>query len=214
MKLFVAAGLACALPAFAQDVREELAGQLHGNCVAQAQEPLHGRWKIPEAMSFDTPKFCACADAGIRSDPVLERTARLPEADRGPSSRPAITLDDHYFFAGIECYAKTVGWPPAAPAPVAHRSLEEVRAVLERRKGALYVMYNRALKGNPKLKGKVVLELTIEPSGDVSHVGVRSSEIADPVFLDSIKSLAENMKFPAEPVVKLVTTYPLDFLPN
>jgi hypothetical protein len=214
MKLFAAAFLACALPAFGQGVREQLATRLHETCVAHAQETLRGRWHIAAALSFDTPKFCACADESIQRDRVLERIARMPESGRQPSSGPATMLDDHYFFDGLECYSKTVGWPPNSSTRVASRSLEEIRAVLERRKGAVYALYNRALKGNPKLVGAVVLEFTIEPAGDVRDVSVRSGELTDPAFLDALKSLVETLKFPDEPVAKLVATYPMDFLPN
>ena len=165
-------------------------------------------------MSFDTPRFCACADEAIRHDSVLERVARMPEAERRPSSWPAVMLEDNYFFDGLQCYSKTVGWPPASSDDRASRSLEEVRTAIERRKGALYAAYNRALKDNPKLAGKVVVEFTIEPSGIVSDVGVRSSELDDPKFLDALKSQIRSLNLPAEPVAKLVTTYPIDFLPN
>ena len=70
------------------------------------------------------------------------------------------------------------------------------------------------MKRDPKLAGKVVLEFTIEASGAVEDVKVRSSELNDPAFLDAVKSIAGKMHFPPEPVEKLVTTYPLDFLPN
>ncbi|MCB1691577.1 MAG: hypothetical protein KDI19_02370, partial [Pseudomonadales bacterium] len=47
------------------------------------------------------------------------------------------------------------------------RSIEEVRRVFDANKGAIYSIYNRALRSNPALAGKVVLELVIEPDGHV-----------------------------------------------
>jgi TonB family protein len=214
MKLFVAALLACTLPAFGQGVPGPLASQLHETCVAHADETLHGRWRLAPELSFDTPKFCACADAEIQHDPSFRRLAQKPESDRGPSSWAAHTLADLYLMDGIACYSKTVGWPPGASPGLPARSLEEVRVVLEMRKGALYAAYTQALKRDPKLAGKVVLEFTIVPSGGVENVSVRSSELNDAAFLDAIKSIAGKMQFPPEPVQKLVTTYPLDFLPS
>jgi outer membrane biosynthesis protein TonB len=59
-----------------------------------------------------------------------------------------------------------------------------------------------------------VLEFTVEASGAVQDVSVRSSELTDTAFLDAIKMIAGKMQFPPEPVQKLVTRYPLDFLPG
>ena len=214
MKLFAAALLACALPAFGQEVREQLATQLHENCVAHAQETLHDRWRMAPTLSFDTPKFCACADAQIQGEPLFERIARMPESERGPSSWVAHSVADLYLLHGIDCYSKTVGWPPAALLTLPSRSLEEVRVVLETRKGALFAAYNRALRRNPNLAGKVVLEFMVEPAGDVTNVNLQSSELADEQFLAELKSVVGRMSFPAEAVRKLVTTYPMDFRPQ
>ena len=47
----------------------------------------------------------------------------------------------------------------------ASRSIEDVRLVFERNKGSIYAIYNRALREEPGLQGKVVLKLTIAPDG-------------------------------------------------
>ena len=62
---------------------------------------------------------------------------------------------------------------PAAAAPAAtsarggsgkaSRSIEEIKLVFERNKGSIYAIYNRALREEPGLQGKVVLKLTIAP---------------------------------------------------
>ena len=52
----------------------------------------------------------------------------------------------------------------------ASRSIEDVRLVFERNKGSIYAIYNRALREEPALQGKVVLKLTIAPSGSVIDV--------------------------------------------
>ena len=52
----------------------------------------------------------------------------------------------------------------------ASRSIEEIKLVFERNKGAIYAIYNRALREEPSLQGKVVLELKIAPSGEVVDV--------------------------------------------
>ena len=51
-----------------------------------------------------------------------------------------------------------------------------------RNKGAIDAMYARALRDNPALQGKVVIELTIAPSGDITAARILSSELNDPEF--------------------------------
>ena len=59
----------------------------------------------------------------------------------------------------------------------ASRSIEEIKLVFERNKGAIYALYNRALRDEPSLQGKVVLELKIAPSGQVDGLRIVSSEL-------------------------------------
>jgi len=47
----------------------------------------------------------------------------------------------------------------------ASRSREEIELVFDKNKGAIYAIYNRALRDNPALQGKLVLELTIATLG-------------------------------------------------
>ncbi|MET0381829.1 MAG: AgmX/PglI C-terminal domain-containing protein, partial [Burkholderiaceae bacterium] len=96
----------------------------------------------------------------------------------------------------------------------ASRSLEEVRLALERTKGALYAIYNRALREDPTLQGKVVLELTISPAGAVTDVHFKSSELQAPELEQKLLARFRSMQFPAEDVNALTTTYPIDFLPS
>ena len=59
------------------------------------------------------------------------------------------------------------------------RSSEEIQMILDRNKGALYTLYHRALRVNPALQGKVVLEITIAPGGEITGCRVISAEVAD-----------------------------------
>ena len=96
----------------------------------------------------------------------------------------------------------------------ASRSLEEVRLVLERSKGALYAIYNRALREDASLQGKVVVSFTIEPNGSVSECHLVSSELKSPDLEQKLLSRFRTLSFPAEDVGTLTTTYPIDFLPS
>jgi TonB family protein len=95
----------------------------------------------------------------------------------------------------------------------ASRSLEDIKIVLERSKGSLYAIYNRALREDASLQGKVVVELRIAPSGEVVSVRVISSELKTPELEAKILARIRTLDFGAKDVAEMVTTWPLDFLP-
>lgn len=110
--------------------------------------------------------------------------------------------------------AKSGGSIQKGTSGKASRSLEEVRLVLERAKGSLYAIYNRALRDDPTLQGKVVIELTIAPSGAVNGVRFVSSELKSPELEQKLLARFRLLEFKPEDVDTLITTYPIDFLPS
>ena len=95
----------------------------------------------------------------------------------------------------------------------ASRSAEEVALVFDKNKGAIYALYTRALRDKPAMQGKVVVELTIAPSGDITAVRIVSSELSDPEFEAKLKARIQLFKFEAKDVAPLTTTKPIDFFP-
>ena len=95
----------------------------------------------------------------------------------------------------------------------ASRSADEIALVFTRNKGAIDAMYARALRDNPALQGKVVIELTITPSGDVTAARIVSSELNDPEFENKLLARIRLFKFEAKDVATLTATKPIDFFP-
>ena len=95
----------------------------------------------------------------------------------------------------------------------AGRSIEEIQMIFDRNKGSIYSVYNRALRKNPALQGKVVLRLTIAPNGKVTRCDVVSSELGDPALAKKITSRVKLFNFGAKDVNEVTITYPIDFLP-
>jgi outer membrane biosynthesis protein TonB len=95
----------------------------------------------------------------------------------------------------------------------AGRSIEEIQMVFDRNKGSIYSVYNRALRNDPTLQGKVVLKLTIAPSGKVLHCSVVSSELHDAELAGKVGSRVKMFDFGAKDVTEVTITYPIDFLP-
>jgi TonB family protein len=96
----------------------------------------------------------------------------------------------------------------------AARSREEIERVFDVNKGSIYALYNRALRQNPALQGKVVLKLTIEPDGRVSSCEVVSSELGDKELEQKLVQRVLLFTFDKRDVERITTTKPIDFLPS
>lgn len=96
----------------------------------------------------------------------------------------------------------------------ATRSIEDIKLVFERNKGAIYAIYNRALRDDPALQGKVVLELKIAPSGAVEGLRIVSSELKAEELEKKLLARIRQFDFGAKDVDQMVVTWPVDFLPS
>ena len=96
----------------------------------------------------------------------------------------------------------------------ASRSIEEIKLVFERNKGSIYAIYNRALREEPSLQGKVVVKLTISPAGNVTDVRVESSELKTPELEAKLLARIRQFDFGAKDVDQMVVNWPVDFLPS
>lgn len=96
----------------------------------------------------------------------------------------------------------------------AGRSLEEIKLVFDRNKGAIYTIYNRALREDSSLQGKVVVKLTIAPSGSVLNCQIVSSELRSPDLERKLAARISQFDFGPKNVDTMVVTWPVDFLPS
>ena len=89
------------------------------------------------------------------------------------------------------------------PAMVA----KEVRSRL----GAIKACYERALKRNPNLSGKIVIHWTITQAGTVSGVDVEQDTLGDAEVASCIKSLVARWRFPAPSGGSVEVSFPFVF---
>ncbi len=94
------------------------------------------------------------------------------------------------------------------------RSIEDIRRVFDGNKGAIFAIYNRALRQDPTLQGKVVLELVIDPNGQVVGCQVVASELADQTLLSKIVNRVRLFNFGRQDVRTTTISYPVHFLPT
>jgi protein TonB len=94
------------------------------------------------------------------------------------------------------------------------RSTDEIELVFQKNKGGIFNIYNRALRKNPSLEGKVVVELTIAPGGEVIRVNILSSELNDEKLERKLVLKIKRFKFSKANVAEITVTYPIEFLPS
>ena len=103
---------------------------------------------------------------------------------------------------------------PLSDGLVAGRTDEEIQIVFDRYKAALYRIYNKELRRDPTLRGKILMRITIEPDGSVSMCKVESTDLASPELVKKIVERVRRFNFgPKEDVQRMTILYPIDFLP-
>jgi len=103
---------------------------------------------------------------------------------------------------------------PLSDGMAAGRTDEEIQIVFDRYKAALYRIYNRELRKDPTLRGKILMRIAIETNGSVSMCKVESTDLASPELVSRIVERIKRFNFgPKEGVPKITILYPIDFLP-
>lgn len=93
------------------------------------------------------------------------------------------------------------------------RSDEDIRKIMDRNKGAIFSIYNRALRKDPMLAGKMTVQMVIEPSGEVSAIKLLSSELGDPALEQKLLARVRMIMFGAKSVMRTTLNYSFEFLP-
>jgi TonB family protein len=131
----------------------------------------------------------------------------------GPGS-----LHGHSTMQGVQSFADQIRKDHAdaqrtGSSGKASRSREEIEMVFDRNKAAIYALYNRALRDNPQLQGKVVVELTILPTGEVTDCKILSSELKNEELEHKLVARIKMFRFDDKDVEIITTTKPIDFFP-
>lgn len=146
------------------------------------------------------------ASAGINAAPMSRGFGGGAGSLHGPD---ATRVASAIMQSGLDARSPS----PAGAGGAAGRSAEEIALVFDRNKGAIYALYERALRLNPMLQGKLVLEFTIAPSGVVTRCRVVSSDLHDPALEREIVARVMLFRFQPEKVDPTTATKPIDFFP-
>ena len=102
---------------------------------------------------------------------------------------------------------------PTAVDGTGDLSPQEVAKVVNRRIGAIKGCYERALRRNPNLEGKVTVRFTITGSGKVSAAKTTLNELSSEVG-NCIVSAFKRFRFPPPDGGALTVEYPFLFTPS
>lgn len=103
---------------------------------------------------------------------------------------------------------------PVSDGPGPGRTDEEIQIVFDRYKASLYRIYNRELRKDPTLRGKILVRLSIETDGSVSMCQAESTDLASDKLVAKIIGRIKKFNFGHKEGVSVLTIlYPIDFLP-
>jgi len=94
------------------------------------------------------------------------------------------------------------------------RSSENIALAFEKHKGAIFTLYQRALRKDPGLQGRVNFKLTILANGQVSKCSVESSELNNEALEKRLIARIKRINFGALDVAVWEGTYLINFFPN
>jgi len=90
----------------------------------------------------------------------------------------------------------------------------EIEQIFQKNKGAIYSIYNRALRKDPGLQGKLVIEMTIKADGTVKDVRILSSDLNNLKLEKRIMARVKLFRFKPGNTEEVTVRYPIDFLPS
>jgi outer membrane biosynthesis protein TonB len=114
---------------------------------------------------------------------------------------------------GAAAAEKKVSGSVKSEAPAVDGELDPAMVAKEvrTRLGAIKACYERALKRNPTLSGKVVIHWTITQAGTVSGVDVEQDTLGDAEVASCIKALVARWRFPAPSGGSVDVSFPFVF---
>jgi len=90
---------------------------------------------------------------------------------------------------------------------------EKLAAYVRSRKGAIQQCYEKELKRNPSLKGKVVVRFNITPAGRTSDIDIEENTLGNEAVGSCIKTTIRGWVFPFKPESEVPVAYPFVFAP-
>lgn len=99
----------------------------------------------------------------------------------------------------------------ASEEAAGYRTEESIKEVILSHLDWITYTYNKFLKTNPKLRGKIVIEITIAASGEITKCVIVSSTVNNPAFERAILDIVRRWRFNPIPKGVVTVNYPFVF---
>jgi TonB family protein len=88
-----------------------------------------------------------------------------------------------------------------------------IKSIIDDNSSQLKYLYNRRLREGVKLSGKMVIEISIKPTGAVGNARIVRSDMGDKTFEDAIVNKISTWKFKSvsDSLGDMVVNYPIEF---
>ncbi|KZZ35050.1 AgmX/PglI C-terminal domain-containing protein, partial [Oleiphilus sp. HI0086] len=157
----------------------------------------------------------AAKASGPASSEVLKRSSGIStEALAAPAETVSLSARENEVLDATEDEISLALAEEEAASGMLSRSEENIRLVAESLKSAFNKLYVRELRKDPFLEGLLMLEVIIEPSGEVSFCRIVSSELNHPVLENKIVKRMYLADFGVENVMQTTINIPFPFRPN
>jgi TonB family protein len=90
---------------------------------------------------------------------------------------------------------------------------EKLASYVRSRKAAIQNCYEKELKRNPSLKGKVVVRFSITPQGRTTDIDIEENTLGNEAVSSCIKTVIRGWVFPFKPPSEVPVAYPFVFSP-
>jgi protein TonB len=85
---------------------------------------------------------------------------------------------------------------------------------MDRNKGAIFAIYNRALRSKPLLRGKLTIEMVIAADGSITTAVLLASDLGDSELESRLLTRIRMITFSAAAVAATTLNYSFEFLPG
>jgi len=92
-----------------------------------------------------------------------------------------------------------------------YRNSESVMRVINSQQGRMMYVYNKYLRSDPNLRGKLSLDITIEANGRISEVKILQSTFPNQDFVRDLIGIVKRLKFEPIPEGSITVNLPLIF---
>ena len=136
-----------------------------------------------------------------------EREELVKEVEKKGGGEPIENIETTLGSVSITGPLSIIG--PGSDDP--SRSSSTVDSIIRGRMGAINSVYNRELRSNPSLEGKVVVSFTVSSDGTVTRANVISSTLSNSKLENAIVSNIMLARFPSTSSGDITVTYPFTF---